>query len=191
MDTDAAVDAATFVPPEHKQELKDFLSAFPDDAEHRMYTSKNREILLQGDVLNDAPVPAWDGENLVLAPGPAVVLSNSCDINQDKDRYATVVPVVRLDDFIADWAKYRGSQEGLAEHIENVRGNKATQLFFLPGRKGIPDSVALLVRAASIPIEMLRPNGKVFELSQLGHYLFMTKLAWHLCRPEAQDAARA
>jgi hypothetical protein len=151
------------------------------------YTRMRAEELLQGD--------GWSGldvvnvENGDRARIKGITLSNSCDIDRNNRRAmppsVVFAPLVALQKF-----KNRLGAAGIGsgqidDKIAAIKKQQITSVFYLPmGANLSEDYIALLDDLHTVPLHMFRnaDQPKLFTLSQVGFYLFITKLSIHFCR---------
>ena len=72
-------------------------------------------------------------------------------------------------------------------HLEDVKAQKVSSMFFLPESEGIhEDSIALLDRVNHCAPSVIEPEDidrrRLFSLSDYGFYLFIFKLSIHFTR---------
>ena len=93
-------------------------------------------------------------------------------------------------------AQPNGPGERLNSHLQDVRQQRVSNLFYLPTSAIGPDSayIAQLDRVFSLPGEVLQQylayltEIRLATLSDVGHFLFLGKLAYHFHRlPEEAD----
>ena len=114
--------------------------------------------------------------------GPAMILSNSCDI--DADAELLVAPC-------QPFAPYAST--GQAGHI---RRNTFFPFLFLPAVPEIGDSVVNLASIHSVSGDFVRTRvqsgavRRICSLTRFGWYFLIAKLTIHLLRPRAPDEVR-
>lgn len=181
-----------FLSEESKKELFHGLNDFPNNIADRMYTSylKEKSVVFQGDGLKDMMVVNLPETKVDKAN--AVILSNSCDIDLDNPRdipaRACYCPIFNLEKYKALLIKSSGkSTQQVESHIEDIKKQKVTQIFYLPKYgETLDESLVFLDRInninnTSIDRESLKDK-RIFTLSNLGFYLFLFKLSVHLMR---------
>lgn len=175
--------------PETEDALFESLKGFPKLYYERFYSGKLQRSpdYLQGDGVGGLLL--FNLPSTESRPGPGMILSNTCDISPENKRYfrASVcyAPIFNLEKYRGKLAAAHG-QEAASSHVEAIRNQRITQLFFLPkGGALADDSFIHLDQIISLPVESLPndpPKGRLFSLSQYGHYLFLLKLSIHFCR---------
>jgi len=79
------------------------------------------------------------------------------------------------------------SRESIESHLESIRNQMITQIFYLPkGQKIEHESIVFLDRLNNCNNEIIDRERlqdiRLFTLSQYGHYLFVFKLSIHFTR---------
>lgn len=172
------------------------LKQFPKNIDQRLYSSFSlkRALIYQGDGLDGLMVinlPQLDSNEL-----PAMVLSNTCDINPENKRFfpsrLVYAPIFQLERYQAmlieefvETEEY--PLEKIENHISNIKKQLNTQILFLPKGAGLQnDSIVFLDRVNNYPIDSLPveeiPKRRLFSLSNYGFYLFLVKLSIHFNR---------
>jgi hypothetical protein len=152
------------------------------------YSSQRQQELLQGDLWTKVEIVNY--ETGARKPVKAIVLSNSCDIDETNKRdlppLVTVAPLIPL-------VKYEALLTGMginpfrvASQLLNVRRNAVTDIFYLPTGSALEqEHIALLSDVCTVPVAKFSSGGaavKVTSLSLVGFYLFLFKLSVHFCR---------
>lgn len=174
-----------------KSALIEALRDFPHVAADRFYTAKLKEseIIYQGDGLRGfvhIELPKTDVKIV-----DAIIFSNTCDIATENVRhfesrmiYAPIISLKRYMDVLFETGI---DPEKARTHIESIKNQHITQIFYLPGLDGIiKDSIVffdrvLNVRPDYVGADEIREK-RIFSLSNYGHYLLLFKLSFHLCR---------
>lgn len=155
---------------------------------HGFYYATRDPEPLQGDVWGRIDVFNFEtGERKRVR---AMLVSNSCDISAGNSRYlsprltvATVVPLAAYEQLLVTNGL---TQQRVADHLEQVRAQMVTQLFYLPpGAEMQTEHVALLQDLHSLPVEAMaaQPSKpRLASLSQFAFYLLLFKLSVHFCR---------
>ena len=177
------------LPPYLKAERKDgflaALKAFPDCKP--IFKKFDDPEPLQGD--------CWNGVLFLKFPtgeqkrARAILLTNSCDASVQNIRFnpsqLSFAPVINLENYQSKLSKAY-SPERVADHISDIRAQRYTSVFFLPGTGPLnEDCIALLDQIQSIPLSHFKDDAEVSRLaslSDIGFYLFMFKLSFHFCR---------
>jgi hypothetical protein len=165
--------------------LRDFMQS---QRLHGFYYATRDPEPLQGDVWGRIDVFNFEtGERKHVR---AMLVSNSCDISAGNVRYlqprltvATVVPLAAYEQLLLTNGL---TQQRVADHLQQVRAQMVTQLFYLPPGAALQtEHVALLQDLHSLPVEAMvaQPSKpRLASLSQFGFYLLLFKLSVHFCR---------
>lgn len=181
-----------FLSAESEKELFAGLKDFPNNIDGRLYTGylKDSEIIYQGDGLMDLLVVNLPSPD--IKPVPSMILSNTCDIALDNLRnfpsqlvYAPIFNLKKYQDKL--YTESHNSKKQIDSHIDSVRHQRITQVFFLPKIEDkIDDSIVFFDRVCNFPNKLIdRDNLKerrLFTLSDYGAYLFLLKLSIHFTR---------
>ncbi len=179
-----------------QNELFRDLKEFPNNIDQRLFSPKllDHDLIYQGDGIEGLMVsnfPSTETGNL-----PAIVFSNSCDVNPANSRFfsSRIVysPIFKLNKYrqmLIEEFVDAGKQtlEAIKNHIEAIKKQLITQIMFLPkGSKLQDDSIVFLDRVNNYPlgelsIEDIKRN-KLFVLSNYGLYIFLIKLSIHFTR---------
>ncbi len=177
---------------ESEKELFQELRQFPGNVDQRFYTDylEKEDTLFQGDGLSDLLIVDMTSGKADRAP--ALVLSNTCDVNPGNHRYIPAnvcyAPILRLSKYeklLSDVLKVESEKR--RQHIETIRKQHCTQVFFLPRGKALKeDSIVFLDRIhhcsnKDISRSSLRDR-RIFTLSNYGFYVFLIKLSIHFTR---------
>lgn len=168
------------------------ISGFPKNSNGGFFTEKlnNKKVIFQGDGLEKLPVVNLP-ENLVKYK-PALVLSNTCDIDLGNNRafpsqifYAPIFNLNKYKQRLID-KKIKNIFE-IDQHIKNIKNQKLTQILFLPkGGQLKEDSFVFLDRINNCPNKIISRDNleqeRLFVLSDFGLYFFLLKLSIHLTR---------
>jgi hypothetical protein len=179
--------------PENVRSVLDDLRKNPIDYLKWLYANQNENIY-QGDILENVTVYGLD-RNGAISPreGPAIVISQTCDCQPEHSEYLLVAPIFPLNQLMPD-------EDLTAEEITNFKrdlgGNRLKDQVFLPSIGALPESWLDLRQIFSISSEHF--HSKAFEpsrrritsLSQKGHYFFLMRLSFFLCRPDPADSER-
>jgi len=152
----------------------------------QLYATPAPAGICQGDIIGPIDFK-WIGEDgeWVEDKGLGLVLSNSCDAEQDD--YITVAFCFEYGEFAVDVAVSKNP-----DFVVGVANNCVTNLLFLPAAPGAGDLVCDLstVLTASRPfLERGLADGSLQRfaaLSPFGYYLFLSKLSLHYLRPEVE-----
>ncbi|MBK7427980.1 MAG: hypothetical protein IPI60_13630 [Saprospiraceae bacterium] len=186
-----------------KGRLQLFLSQFKTlNNFSEYYDDNDYSSFLQGDVINDVYTCSMNSDKTVHGPGyrPAIIISNSCDISAENERKyinknCLMAPVEDLDTHRSMLLRGQSEDKSVDDLIKLIKQQQKTNLLYLPPASdtGV-EYIAILDKIFSHPPELLNemlPHNKalrISSLSQAGHYLFLCKLSFHICRiPEAPD----
>ncbi|WP_377707234.1 hypothetical protein ACFMKY_06270 [Pseudomonas protegens] len=160
--------------------LKDYSSV------SNIYTQGLQGEVLQGDCWEGVPYIDLSGrkENI-----QAIILSNSCDIDQSNSRhtpvYISYAPLFNLEVYESLLLK-KLPEKDVKGAIEAIKSQRTTNVLYLPASVvGTVDSVAMLNMVSSITYKAFEAQAekrKVRSLNQLGFYLLSFKLSIHFCR---------
>jgi hypothetical protein len=181
-----------FLSADSEKELFDGLKDFPKNLDGRLYTSylKDSDIIYQGDGLMDLLVVNLPNPD--VKPTPSMILSNTCDIALENLRnfpsqvvYSPIFNLKKYHDKLN--IKSKNSKKQIDAHIDSVRHQRITQIFFLPRIEGkIEDSIVFFDRVCNFPNKLIPRNNlkekRLFTLSDYGAYLFLLKLSIHFTR---------
>lgn len=155
------------------------------------YTCYDFTEFVQGDILRAMRFPSWDGKLFSAKYVMAIIVSNSCDITIENSRKntkdATLAPVFTLKSY-EEVLKAKGFDNNAIEvQINKIKSQDYSNIFYLPQVDG-EEYIARLDRLFHYPIGELQSlikalkKVKVSSLKYFGHYLFLTKMSYHLCR---------
>ena len=181
-----------FLSAESEKELFAGLKDFPNNIDGRLYTSYlyDSEIIYQGDGLMDLLVVNLPSPE--IRPVPSMILSNTCDIALENMRnfpsqvvYAPIFNLKKYHDKL--YLKSRNSKKQIDSHIDSIKHQRITQIFFLPKIEDkIDDSIVFFDRVCNFPNKLMERNNlkerRLFTLSDYGAYLFLLKLSIHFTR---------
>ncbi len=172
-------------------ELFSGLKDFPKNIDERVYTNylDKDQVIYQGDGLNDMLVVNLPDTE--FKPTPSIVLSNTCDIDLMNSReYPSQIiyaPILNLDKYHQAIAlKTKKSEKQIIDHIQNIKKQRETQIFYLPKYGNLDESIVFLDRIHNYPNKLIDRNNleqrRIFSLSDYGAYLFILKLSIHFTR---------
>jgi hypothetical protein len=172
------------------KELFDGLKDFPNNIDSRLYTTYLQDsIIYQGDGLKDMLVVNLP--SVVSKKTNCLVLSNTCDIEfSNKRPYPSQIvytPIISLDRYQKGLLENIKDDTKVQSHIDSIRKQQITQIFFLPKFGDIiDDSLIFLDRVLNISNDYVDrsklDNVRIFSLSDYGNYLFLLKLSLHFTR---------
>lgn len=177
---------------ESEKELFSGLNDFPDNLDSRIYTDylKNNSIIYQGDALKEMEVINLPDKT--IKPVNSLIISNTCDIDPENKRifpsrvlYTPIINLYKYQNLLIN--KSEKSEEQINSHIQSIKKQEITQIFYLPEIKDkIDESIVFFDRTCSYPNELIErdtlTNRRIFSLSDYGAYLFILKLSIHFTR---------
>lgn len=181
-----------FLSAESDKELFEGLKSFPNNLDSRMYSNylEDTPIIYQGDGIKDLLVINLPESE--MRPTPSIILSNTCDIDLENQRLfssqVVYAPIFNLEKYQnAILSKGNKSAKQIDSHIDSVRRQEITQIFYLPKLDGkIDESIVFLDRVLNLPNKYIsRQNltdSRLFTLSNYGAYIFILKLSIHFTR---------
>ncbi|RLB67789.1 MAG: hypothetical protein DRH08_02745 [Deltaproteobacteria bacterium] len=177
---------------ESERELFEGLKDFPNNIDERLYTNhlSENQFIYQGDGLHDLLVVNLPDPTIKAVP--CMILSNSCDIDLGNERnfpsQIVYAPIFKLDKYCETlYGKSKKKREQIDSHIEAIRQQLITQIFYLPQVPDvIDDSIVFLDRVCNFPNKSIERDKirerRLFTLSDYGSYLFVLKLSIHFTR---------
>lgn len=181
-----------FLSAESDKELFEGLRSFPNNLDSRMYTNYLAEtpIIYQGDGIKDLLV--INLPNTEIKPTPSIILSNTCDIDLDNERLfssqVVYAPIFNLEKYCkVILLKGNKSKEQVDSHIDSIRKQEITQIFYLPKLDGrLEESIVFFDRVLNLPNKFVQrqdlKESRLFTLSNYGAYIFLLKLSIHFTR---------
>lgn len=163
----------------------------------------NQDNYYQGDGLIDIPFAYLNAEKKMFTTHfyKAVILSNSCDINQEHKGldipfilFAAIIP---LNDYLAELKSRNIDKIRIDSFLDNLKDNKISNLFFLPELKFnneliLEESFIRFDYNVSLENNFILsdkynkkyiPDGdRIFTFSDYGFYLFLFKISMHFTR---------
>lgn len=168
------------------------LKDFPDSLDSRFYTTRlqDERVIFQGDGLDRLVVFRFP--NFEKKEKPCMVLSNTCDIDQNNKRnfpsQIVYTPIISLSDYKAKILNRTSkNEEQKSSHLNDIRNQKITQIFYLPKYASVmEESIVFLDRLYNISNsfvdrDKLRSQ-RIFTLSDYGAYILLFKLSIHFTR---------
>jgi hypothetical protein len=180
-----------YLSPDAETALYEELRHYPDNIDKRMYSDPGQygDLLNQGDGLRTALIVDLPARE--FRDGPAMIVSNSCDLDIKNKRvahrilYCPILPISRYE----DWYRQRiGRDEPhLGSHLTSIRAQHVSSMFYLPTlNDSFPESVALLDRVNNCDLkyyyELDNRRERHFALSDYGFYMFLFKLSIYFTR---------
>ncbi len=181
-----------------KAALNQFFQPEKTEISYDLFYSNNAsEFLMQSDVLPSLKIIDWNSEKEEFENGfsPVMIISNSCDFAKDNERPlnqkdALFAPLIPLDDWVNELYVEFNLQQ-INSFLHALKRQEHTNLFYLPlNNINKKEYIVRLDRIYWLPQSQLKDiaANRFISLSQWGHYLFLTKVALHMCRvPETQE----
>lgn len=181
-----------FLSAESDNELFEGLREFPNNIDTRIYTNYliDSNVIFQGDGINDMLVinlPLPD-----IRPVPSIIMSNTCDIDLENKRnfpsQLVYAPIFNLEKYKNKlYEKTNKSKDQIDSHIDTIKNQEITQIFYLPKIEGkLDDSIVFFDRVCNYPNKLIDrtclKDRRIFTLSDYGAYLFLLKLSIHYTR---------
>ena len=175
-----------------RAEIKNFTSGQVVTSLYSL-TSSTEQVVLQGDGLQEIPISKLPEPKVETAK--AIVVSNTCDIDPSNKRnfpaMLVYAPIFDLQKYKASLSKRNIPSDKIGQHIDAIRRQYVTQIFYLPAVTGLEgESIVFLDRVSSCNVEHFDTNTllqeRLFSLSDFGHYLFLFKLSIHFTRLTAE-----
>lgn len=177
--------------PERIKPYSHRLKQFPIGYEKWVYSPSLPDETYQGDMFKDAPFIGIDDDgDMVRAEFIGMIISNTCDVQPGREEFVLVAPVIDLEDY-RNTSPLKG--QDLENHVRDLTQNKISRLMFLPESQGMPRSFVDFGKISAVSLSYFHrelSQKRLLSFSQCGHYVMLIKLAYHLSRPEAQDALR-
>lgn len=188
MEIDGIIESTQLVAKENKEAFKELLKDFPSNMEKWFYQETQKDDILQGDIYSNVPLIFFNNyriefnqikNSIDILKSKVMILSHSCDIDQNKDNFVTVAPLTSTSSLF----EYKSNKSWQS----SVMKNQITNLLFIPSSpyKTIEDSVVYLYQSISIPKDFISMDGvrKIGSLSLYGKIFFQVKFSWHFFRP--------
>lgn len=163
-----------------------------------MTAANHEDQLLQGDVYSNVPWITRSEGGLQASPRRVLLISNSCDADQDNPRALpldlTVVPVLKLSSYERMLADGGVNRAALQDQIRAIKRQEKTHVIFIPHGFGLEeDMVALLDKVQSMPYEAFQSHdpARLAVLTQRGFWVLLVKLSMHFLRPHEGVARQA
>lgn len=191
-----------------KERLQNALKQFKRDGHDIDYAHfyplapKKETDFLQGDLLSEIPMPYWNQEtqSYETVYRDAIIVSNACDLSTDNHRslnlkQCVLAPLLDFEEYIIDLKSSGYAENKLKTYLNEITHQKISNLLYLPPNPVNQKAyIAQLDKFFWVPVASL--NGlkqniekeRITSLSMFGHYLFVVKVSYHLCRlPEEKD----
>lgn len=170
-----------------KELVKDYFAGFEYNCD-KFFTIYEKKFILQGDLLSNIKfILISENEDVLCTNTIGMVLSNTCDIKQDK--FIIMAPVFPFEYFNEIYPE-------LKKCIDSLKKNLIFRFFYVPSCYGNPEFVVDFTKICSYEktylINKIKKNStkKVLSLTQLGYYLLILKLTIHLLRSESVEVKR-
>lgn len=198
----------TFLPKYLTPELQESLfktvqEYFPFSTDPNLIYSKiqETEYYYQGDCVIDIPFSSFNNGGFDTAYLKGIIASNTCDISPDNNRLdipnIQFISVFSLREYIETLKVKSINQKRIDSFIDNLKGNRISNLFYLPEKKSgkdviLDESFVRFDTNVTLPISIFTgdtynnayaPEGdRLVSFSNYGFYLFLIKLSVHYCR---------
>lgn len=155
----------------------------------------------QGDCLIDIPFSSFTKGKFSTAYLQGIIASNSCDISPDNERldtpYIQFASLFSLREYTDQLKVKQVSQQRIDSFIDDLKGNRISNLFYLPEKKDgtkilMEESFARFDLNVTLPMSIFQDNvynsnyypegDRLISLSNYGFYLFLIKISVHYCR---------
>lgn len=168
------------------------------------YKRFNYPYFLQSDLIREVRFPYWDESTQSYEKGyiNAIIISNSCDISSDNPRDKNVkeclfAPLINFSSYLNELENLGYNKEQLESFEKNIKAQQCSNLVYLPYlHSEKSDYIASLDKIFWFPTSELNSyidqidENRISSLDRFGHYLFVLKLSYHMCRlPEECDRA--
>ena len=156
---------------------------------------------MQSDMVREVRNSFWDEDKMEYFKDypDAIIISNTCDISNDNKRdisekQCLMAPIIEMSEYLTDLTDKLKDEIKIKNFIKTVKAQLITNLFYLPEVNG-KDYIVHLDKIFTFPTSELNSeylkniaDNRIASLSLFGHYLFVLKLSYHLCRlPEVCD----
>lgn len=198
----------TFLPKYLTPELQENLfetvqENFPFSTDPNLIYSRIHDVnyYYQGDCVVDIPFACFNKGNFETAYLKGIIASNTCDISPDNDRLdvpnVQFASIFSLSEYVEILKAKEISRQRIDSFIDNLKGNRISNLFYLPEKKNGEDTVLeeSFIRFdlnVTLPISIFNGNtynnsyvpegDRLISFSNYGFYLFLIKLSVHYCR---------
>jgi len=177
-------------------EQRRLLEQLGDFQEHRekIYSDEllNEDEIHQGDALGDLFL--FNLPDVETKEGPAVVVSNSCDVNSENRRfvpsrllYSPLIDFNKLTAFLIE--KFENQKNAVDSYLKAIQNQTVSNVLFFPqgefnsfeGPKVVFLDNIISVKLDSLELKSVNTR-RLFALNNLGFYLFVFKLSVHFTR---------
>lgn len=173
-----------------KNALVDAMTRFPAIPADKFYTIKlqGERHIFQGDGIEALPI--IDLPAIEVKERLALILSNTCDIAPENKRFfhsrLVYCPIINLEKYVKILREEGVTDVQIDGHIEAIKQQHITQIFYLPPFNGSEESIVFFDRVLNADVELVKsdhlPKRRIFSLSNFGHYLLCLKISFHFCR---------
>lgn len=173
-----------------KKRLSDHIRAYPDDKHYYSYSKSWDEQpgLLQGDGWSGFTKLDFNTTERPIISG--IVVSNSCDIDEDnvslRERNVVFAPIIPLATYEARLRALADvSSERIESHLDSVRKQHKSEIFYLPESSMTPESIVPFDDVATQPLfsfAQFDGRRRLFRLNDYGFYVFLMKFSISFCR---------
>jgi hypothetical protein len=188
---DISIYLPKYLSEESTKSLFDTLKQFPENIDQRLYTRalKGSQIIYQGDGIKDVLFVDLPSQKCKKVNG--FVLSNTCDIDPNNERYRTqniiYTPIISINNYITLLRKNKIPDQKIDDHIEALKKQQITNIFYLPKTTILKEEFIIFFdRVNSCDMsyfcESNIDNIRLFSLSNYGLYIFLFKLSIHFTR---------
>lgn len=190
LDEEFKVFLPKYLSPEKYEQLLAELKSFPENIDKRMYSELDGDVIYQGDVIKDLPVIDISNLALGVKKKNSLIISNTCDIDLNNKRKHVggllYAPLVELEIYISYLQRSGISIDAIRSHIDDIRKQKVTYIFYLPGTGIIKDSIVFFDKVLNIENRIISREDlgetRLLSLSDYGFYLLLFKLSVHFSR---------
>ena len=178
----------TYLTATSKRTLSDQIRAHPDDKHYFATSWDGPSEPIQGDGWNGFTKIDFHTRNRHVIAG--IVLSNSCDINEDNPSlrsrniiFAPIIPLRSYENRIRNLPDT--PEDKIISHLDAIRKQDTTDIFYLPKSGGTPEVIVQFDDIAAQPIGIFTETGerkKLFRLNNYGFYIMLMKLSIHFTR---------
>jgi hypothetical protein len=193
MDLGEAIFLSQFILPEHKPGLTELLRR--DDFDWLVDAPHSEEPRLQGDLLRSVPVALIDSQGQPrTAALPAMVINNTCDLQQGRSNFVTVAPASEYEVFAEKITRERATAQSAASYMRHIQSNRIDEVIFIPRCPGFAAGLVVhLDRLCSLSSPVydlaLAEGQRLASFSQSGFYYLLIKMTRFLARAEPGDVA--
>jgi hypothetical protein len=193
---------------EDKTRLRDALKQFTINNKGKeinysdFYKSYGHAYFMQSDLVKEIRMSLWNDDEAVFEKvySDAIIISNTCDISFENkhnlnSKQCLFAPLIDFNEYVNDLASSGYEKDKLEQFIQTVKAQLVTNLFYLPMfHQKSKEYIVFLDNIFWFPVNELNSyignidENRISSLSHFGHYLFILKLSYHLCRlPEQCD----